>query len=156
MKVNSSAIQNGQIALPYGKFGTQFADDMPSYSLPFQITDVPAGTVSFAVVLDDPDSVPVCGFTWMHWLVANLKRPGLNANESIQINPDFVQGNNSWHKSLYGGMAPPDKPHTYVLTVYAFDADLPLQNGFSHDDLLHHIAGPHLLATAQITGVYPS
>ncbi len=156
MKVISSAIQNGKIDLPYGKFGTQFVDDMPSYSLPFEIINIPPDTISFAVILDDPDSLPVCGFIWTHWLIANLQRNHMTPNESIQRHPDFVQGNNSWNKPQYGGMAPPDKPHKYVLTVYALDTKLPLDDGFSKEELLNMVTGKHLLATATVTGVYPS
>jgi len=155
MIVTSTAVQNGQIDEIYGKFGTHFLHGMPSYSMPFHIAEVPDGTRSFAVVLDDPDSVPVAGFKWIHWLIANLTRPGLEANESVKINPDFIQGNNSWNVPLYGGMAPPDRPHTYVLTVYALDTTLPLKQGFTVDKLLHQIEG-HVLATAVLKGVYPN
>ncbi len=155
MKVTSSAVQNGQIALPYGKFGSEFLKGMPTFSIPFEITEAPVATQSFVVVLDDPDSVPVAGFKWIHWLVANLTRPMMAANESVKINPDFVQGNNSWNVPLYGGMAPPDKPHTYVLTVYALDTLLPLKTGFTMDKLLHLLEG-HVLDTATLKGVYPN
>lgn len=84
-------------------------------------------TVSFAFVLEDKDAYPVTGFVWIHWVGANLTRMELKENESQTAN-DFVQDVNSWISiqgnqqstelsSYYGGMAPPDKSHTYEFYV---------------------------------------
>ncbi|AZV57388.1 hypothetical protein [Clostridium sp. AWRP] len=82
-------------------------------------------TVSFAIVLEDKDAYPVTGgFTWIHWLVANITRNELKDNES-QTSDDFIQGINSWTSlqgnqqsrklsCYYGGMIPPDKPHLFL------------------------------------------
>ena len=50
-------------------------------------------------------------------------------------------------------MAPPNKPHTYDLIVYALDTVLPLQNGFTIEQLKYAIEG-HILAQAQTQGIY--
>ena len=34
--------------------------------------NVPAGTQSFALVMDDPDAVPVVGYAWVHWVAYNI------------------------------------------------------------------------------------
>ena len=71
-------------------------------SLPISIQDAPAGTVSYAIVLEDKDAYPVSGgFVWIHWTVANLTRTELEENESVSAT-DFVQGANSW-MSVQGG-----------------------------------------------------
>jgi len=103
MKVTSTGILHGVISDEYGKRGTQFnAHGMPTYSLPLSIQDAPAGTVSYAIVLEDKDAYPVSGgFVWIHWTVANLTRTELEENESISAT-DFVQGANSW-MSVQGG-----------------------------------------------------
>ena len=79
MKVTSTGILHGVISDEYGKRGTQFnAHGMPTYSLPISIQDAPAGTVSYAIVLEDKDAYPVSGgFVWIHWTVANLTRTEL-------------------------------------------------------------------------------
>ena len=132
MKVTSTGIIDGIIADEYGAKGTQFNEnEMPLYSLPLKIEDAPQGTKSFAIVMEDKDAVPVCGFSWIHWLVANLTRDELLAGES-QTATDFIQGVNSWisirgnnqsieGSSYYGGMAPPNAPHLYETHVYALD-----------------------------------
>lgn len=153
MKVQSAGIINGNIEDKYGKFGKDFISDMPSFSLPFKITDAPKKTVSFAVVLDDKDSVPVCGFVWIHWLIANLKKDELVAGASSNINAEFIQGSNSWNLPLYGGMAPPDKDHIYDLTVYALDKELTLEKGFSLEQLQKEMKG-HILEEYCLQGKY--
>ncbi|MFR3372402.1 MAG: YbhB/YbcL family Raf kinase inhibitor-like protein, partial [Clostridioides difficile] len=95
MKVTSTGIVNGVIEDKYGKRGTQFNEGgMPTYSLPLKFEDAPKNTVSFAVFLEDKDSVPVCGFAWIHWLAVNITKDELNENESVTAT-DFVQGTTS-------------------------------------------------------------
>ena len=153
MKVVSKGIRDGYFDDCYGKFGTQFKNDMPTFSIPFTIQDAPKETRSFAVVLDDTDAIPVAGFVWVHWLIANLKQTDIPENISIANSVDFVQGQNSWGESLYGGMAPPNCTHVYDLKVYALDSELPLQDGFTYDELMSAMTG-HVLSEATLSGKY--
>jgi len=163
MKLSSSGIIDGIIQDKYGKRGTQFNKaKMATYSIPLKIEEAPEKTVSYVVVLDDKDSVPVCGFVWIHWLVADLTRNELKENESISAT-DFVQGATSWYarggglsaleSSLYGGMAPPNEPHTYEIHVYALDTKLNLKPGFFLNELYKAMDG-HILDTATLKGIY--
>ena len=163
MKVTSSAIRNGAFEDKYGKRGTQFSPNgMPTYSIPFDIFDAPAGTQSFAVVLEDKDAITASGFVWIHWLIANLQRTQVVENESLTAT-DYVQGANSWasvlgkfdiaEASCYGGMAPPNCLHRYELIVYALDTTLDLQAGFRFNDL-HFAMQDHILSKAVVMGTY--
>lgn len=163
MNVTSSGISGGVICDKYGKRGTQFnKDGIPTYSLPLKIEGAPAGTKSFAIILEDKDAVPVCGHVWIHWLVANLKRTELKENES-QTAKDFVQGANSYsglvggldrrEMSCYAGMVPPDAPHTYELHVYALDTELQLEPGFHMNELYWAMRG-HILEEHTLYGTY--
>lgn len=165
MKVTSNGITKGIIDAKYGKSGTQFNScGMPTYSLPFKIENAPAGTVSYAVVLEDKDAFPVSGgFSWIHWTVANLTRNEVFENES-QTATDFVQGVNSCTSmqggqqskelsSFYGGMAPPDAPHLYELHVFALNTTLELEPGFLMNHLYHKMDG-HILAQFTLKGTY--
>lgn len=165
MKVVSDGIQNGIIADEYGKHGSQFNENgMPTCSLPFEILDPPEGTKSFALLLEDKDAYPVTpGFSWVHWLAADITRTRLMADES-RTAADFVQGANSWISpqggsqsrelsSCYGGMAPPNEPHIYELHVYALDTLLGLENGFLLHELFRRMEG-HILAQATLKGEY--
>lgn len=165
MRVISHAIVDGVIQDAYGKHGKHFNENgMPTYSLPLEILDAPEGTRSYALFLEDKDAYPVSGgFSWVHWLAANLTRSKLEENES-QSATDFVQGANSWTSiqggkqsrvlsSFYGGMAPPDAPHVYELHVYALDCLLPLENGFLLNELFHAMEG-HVLDQFTLKGAY--
>ncbi|MTK70838.1 YbhB/YbcL family Raf kinase inhibitor-like protein [Turicibacter sanguinis] len=164
MKVTSTGIIDGIIADEYGAKGTQFNEnEMPLYSLPLKIEDAPQGTKSFAIVMEDKDAVPVCGFSWIHWLVANLTRDELLAGES-QTATDFIQGVNSWisiqgdnqsieASSYYGGMAPPNAPHLYETHVYALDTLLDLKPGFYMNELYRAMDG-HILDCCTLKGEY--
>lgn len=165
MYVISQGIVNGIIDDKYGKYGTYFNENgIPSYSLPFEIFDVPKGTKSFALFFEDKDACPISGgFSWVHWVAANITRTKIAENESQTAN-DFVQGLNSWisiqggqqDKKLsacYGGMAPPNEPHTYELHVYALDTLLELEDGFMFHELFKKMEG-YVLDTYTLKGRY--
>lgn len=152
MIVTSTGIVNGTILDQYGKRGTQFLNSMPTYSLPFVIEGAPPQTESYAFILEDEDAIPVSGFSWIHWLGANLKRTRVEENESLE-EADFLQGKNSWGVNLYGGMAPPNAPHQYDLHVYALDCTLDLTDGFSVEALRKAMQG-HILAEYTLSGQY--
>ena len=71
-------------------------------------------------------------------ITQKITRTSLEENAS-QTATDFVQGLNSWVSlqggrqspqlsARYGGMAPPNEPHTYELHVYALDTLLDLKD----------------------------
>lgn len=97
MVVTSTGIIDGVIRDKYGSRGEHFNENgIPTLSIPFKIENTPANSFSFALVLEDKDAYPVTGgFTWIHWLAANIKRSELKENES-QNAKDFLQGINSW------------------------------------------------------------
>ena len=163
MKVTSTGIENGFWADRFGKFGSDLsAKGKNVRSVPLSISDAPAGTVSFAVVLDDKDAIPVCGFNWIHWTLCNLTQAEV-AEDASRNSPDFIQGSTSFHSaagdetraeaSCYGGMAPPDADHEYTLTVYALDCTLDLTEGFYLNEMLRAMRG-HVLAHARVSAMY--
>lgn len=152
MKITSKGIIDGIIADKYGKRGQDFVDGIPSLSLPFVIHDAPIATRSFAVVLKDDDAVPVAGFSWIHWLAANITSNMMPENAS-RTSTAFIQGMNSWNISYYGGMTPPNAPHRYDLHVYALNEELPLSNGFTLEELNIAMKG-HILEEYVLTGIY--
>ena len=128
----------------YAKYATETVGHSAVLSFPFDILDIPKGTKSVAWTLVDFDSIPVCGFAYIHWVVANVAV----SEEKLAVAEDFsrqshqqLRGSNSLvskflsdkfpevHQS-YIGPYPPDKDHRYTLTVYALDEMLELQEGF--------------------------
>jgi Raf kinase inhibitor-like YbhB/YbcL family protein len=86
--------------------------------------DVPSGTRSFAVTVYDEDARNGSG--WWHWTVLNLP-PDTRRLEAGAGSPNgplprgAVQLRNDYGGFGYGGPCPPpgDKPHHYLVTVYA-------------------------------------
>ena len=164
MQVTSSGIANGVIGDRFGKRGSQMNDfGKCTYSLPFSISGAPEGTVSYAFVLEDVDAVPVCGFSWIHWMGCDLTSEDVPEGASTS-SPSFTQGANSWisplagsrsieESSTYGGMAPPDRDHTYELHVFALDSMLNLAPGFLLNELRWAMEG-HVLDSATLKGLY--
>lgn len=162
MKVSVN-LPNGYLPDQYGKYAPAnfMLADHPVQSFPLTVSDLPEGTKTLAIVFIDFDSTPVCGFTWIHWLAANIPTSlaSLPAGASRQLKDQFVQGKNSNAGRLvngdpairqgYVGPQPPDKDHDYTLTVYALDKQLPLDNGYWLNDFLRAAKG-HVLGSAKI------
>ena len=89
----------------------------------------PAGTKSFALTVYDPDAPTGSGF-W-HWVVFNIPANATtlpkNAGDlKANLTPaGAVQSRTDFGVPGWGGPCPPkgDKPHRYIFTVYALDAD---------------------------------
>ena len=157
MKVKSKGIIDGFFMDRYGKRGT-----VADLSIPFTIEDAPDHTVSFAIVLEDIDAIPVCGFSWIHWIACNITRTVIEEGESKSAT-DFIQGmNSSW--SIQGGQSkdqaigfthfgPPDQPHRYDLHVYALVSKLDLKEGFYLNELKKAMEG-HIIQEVVLSGVY--
>lgn len=130
-------------------------------SFPFSIEDAPKETKSFAWSFIDDDSIPVCGFAYIHWVVANVTADKLSIEADYsRLDNNHLKGKNSLVSAFlptdyseiendYIGPYPPDKDHDYTLTVYALDCQLDLAEGFYLNEMKHAMEG-HILATASI------
>lgn len=146
MNVISSGIIHDRIDDKYGKHGDV------TYSIPMVFESYPENTQCFAIIVEDFDAIPVCGYDWIHWLVGNLEKPYLEENAS-QLCEDFIQGKNSMGISKYHGMAPPDKDHWYDITVYALDKLLDIKTGFTYEELKEKMMN-HILDEKNVKAFY--
>lgn len=156
------SLPNNLLPDKYGKYAS--SDDIkngkPIISFPIQLSNLPAETKTIALTFTDPDSIPVCGFEWIHWTAANIPSSQLEIPENFSqlAKSPIVQGKNSSASPLvdgpkdvptgYNGPNPPDQTHDYVLRVFALDDNLNLENGFWMNELLHKMNG-HVLSSAQ-------
>lgn len=168
MILTSKGIEQGIMALRFGKFGEQKLEGVPTRSLPLEWSNVPEGTKSIAVIMQDYDAIPVCGFSWIHWLVADID-PSLGGLEedASRSETTLIQGKNSLASKqicgelpdtitcFYGGPRPPDKDHEYEVTVYALDTVLGMKPGFRMNELLHAMRS-HILDQATVYAMYPA
>lgn len=162
----SSGIENGRIADRFGIKSEETVQDVPLRSLPFRWRGAPEGTRSFAVVFQDYDNIPDEGFSWIHWLVADMPMTcdELPENASRE-DKTLIQGMNSWIvpygpyagideglTRYYGGPAP-GRRHEYEAKIYALDRILGLDQGFYYNELLRAMTG-HILAERTLKGYY--
>jgi Raf kinase inhibitor-like YbhB/YbcL family protein len=117
--------------------------------------DAPAGTESFALIVDDPDA-PVG--TWVHWVIFNIPGAAHSLAGGIEKKDPLAdrtrQGQNDFRKIGYNGPCPPPgNAHRYFFKLYALNAELSLGPGATKSALEHAMEG-HILGQAQWMGRY--
>lgn len=141
MKLTSPVFHH-QESIPK-KFTCQGQDVNP----PLEIENVPEGTKSLALVMDDPDA-PVG--TWVHWVVFDMP-PSLRRIEENSV--PGREGRNDFRRNHYGGPCPPSGTHRYSFRLYALDQKLGLPDGISKKDLEKAMEN-HILDKAELIGLY--
>jgi len=106
--------------------------------------NVPAGTRSFALLMNDIDAPVAGGFH--HWVVYNIPAQV----RTLEGNASFEQGTTSMNTHAYFGPCPPPtgQPHHYIFTLYALKVDHVQERGLSYDGLIQAIEGQVLVARA--------
>ena len=122
----------------------------------------PTNTKQFALVYDDPDVV-FGGQTFVHWVVYKIPGtakglPGELPMDAVLTAPPeiagAIQGLSGFKRTGYRGPAPPPgKPHHYTWTVYALDAELPLEQGLNRNQLMEAIKG-HIIGQGSLVAIY--
>lgn len=161
MKINVE-LENGFLPEKYAKHtAAEFMrKGSPIVSFPIKLDNVPESTRAIALTFVDYDSIPVCGFAWIHWTaLIPQKVTELPENASQLQSFGMIQGANSLASNFvgerdknvterYSGPTPPDKNHDYTLNVYALDCVPDLTEGFFMNELLKAVNG-HTLAKAK-------
>ena len=117
----------------------------------------PAGTRSFALIVDDPDAPDPAApkLVWVHWVLYDLP-PGtreLREGASQSLPAGARQGKNDWKRTGYGGPCPPVGRHRYFHKLYALDTVLPDLKKPNKARLEQAMKG-HIVAEAQLIGTY--
>jgi Raf kinase inhibitor-like YbhB/YbcL family protein len=141
---------------PNGSIPAAYTSDGQDRSPPLAWSGAPAGTKSFALIVDDPDAPDPKApqRVWVHWVLYNLPADTTGLPEGVSRLPAGTrEGKNDWHKTGYGGPSPPVGRHRYFFKLYALDAMLP--------DLkeptkaaLEKAMGGHILGQAELIGTY--
>jgi Raf kinase inhibitor-like YbhB/YbcL family protein len=141
MKLSSVSFQeNGNI--PF-KFTCNGENVNPKLS----ISDIPEGTKSLTLVVDDPDA-----HGWVHWLVFNIS-PATALIEEDSVPKGAVQGKTGFGNNLYGGPCPPSGIHRYEFKLYALNSTLDIGETATKKDVESAMQG-HIMARAILTGLY--
>jgi len=143
LDVGSTAFDNDTEIPP------RYTCDGDDVSPPISWSAGPSGTVSYALIVDDPDAP---GGTWVHWVAWNLVEPRLD--EALPASSEALQqGTNSWGRTGYGGPCPPSGTHRYFFKVYALDTLLELPPTTDKQELLDAMEGK-TLAQGELLGHY--
>lgn len=142
MKITSSAFQHGKpIPIKYTCSGNDL-------SPPLAFSDIPDGTKSLALIMDDPDA-PMG--TFVHWVAWNIDA---NARELAEGASAPHQGKNGYSVNHYKGPCPPPgNPHRYFFKLYALDISLKLPDGAQKSQLEKAMEG-HIIGKAELVGTF--
>lgn len=112
----------------------------------------PQKTKSFAVVMSDPLA---SNGTFYHWVLFNVPTKIAEIPQGMEKPMSGAMfGKNDFGKEQYNGPCPPKGgAHTYIFTVYALDATLPLKHGATAKEVLAAMQ-KHIVGQNKLTAVY--
>jgi len=128
-------------------------------SPPLAWTGVPAGTQSFALIMEDPDAPPG---TWVHWVLYDLPGTLRELKENTPKTETLKNGGTHgacWgvdrfdRVGYYGPCPPPGKPHRYYFRIYALDTVLKWPPKKTAAELRQAMKG-HILGEGELMGTY--
>lgn len=150
MQITSPAFDHG------GSIPMVFSCEGHDASPPLQWGQVPKGTRSFALIVDDPDAPDPAHprMTWVHWVLYNLPPAVGGLPEAVTALPAGTrEGRNDWKRTGYGGPCPPIGRHRYFFKLYALDIELPDLETPDKQQLEQAMQG-HVLEKAELIGTY--
>jgi Raf kinase inhibitor-like YbhB/YbcL family protein len=143
MKLSSPDFSNG------GFFSKNFSCQGEGQSPRLIISGAPTGTVSFALILDDPDAG---AGVFTHWLAWNIET-GTTTLDIKKMPRQAIIGVNTAGTNKFLPPCPGSGLHHYYYRLYALDKKLSLSVKSGKSELLKEIAG-HILAEAVLLGQY--
>jgi len=152
----------GRIPRKYTQDAQGAVKDM---SPPIEWYNVPEGTVTLALIMEDPeapDPNDPAPNPWVHWVVVNIPATmkglpeGFTTKEVDDEDDELSQiqeGHNDFKVPSYRGPNPPIGEHRYEFQLYALDTKLKVPKKPSRDRVRDAMEG-HILAEAMFVGVY--
>ena len=150
LTLKSSAFQHN------GSIPVQHTCDGADTSPPLEWSGAPAGTKSFALIVDDPDAPDPKApkMTYVHWVMYDIQPSVTSLSAGIkEALSDARDGRNDWKKTGYGGPCPPIGRHRYFFKLYALDAVLG-DLGTPTKAKLEQAMRDHVLEKAELIGTY--
>jgi len=147
-QLTSSAFSNE------GTIPANYTCDGSDMSPPLAWSGAPAGTKSYALVVDDPDAP---AGTWVHWVVWNIPATvnalAENVAKTAELPDGTRQGISDFKRPGWGGPCPPSGTHRYYFKLYALDALLVVSAPATKRDL-EAAMKDHILGQATLLGTY--
>ena len=152
MELSSNAWTHGGEIPP--KYTCEGDDVSPALSW----QGAPEGTVSFALIVDDPDAPDPAHprrTPYVHWVLCGIPATATALPEAVAEEdlPDgTILGVSDWKRTRYGGPCPPIGRHRYFFKLYALDV-IPNLRAPTKSQLEKAMHG-HILAQAELVGTY--
>ncbi len=152
MKLTSTAFEH------HGSIPKLHTCDGGDHSPPLAWSEAPAGTKSFALVVDDPDAPDPAApkMTWVHWVLYDIPAEFRALPQGVKakdLPKGTREGINDWKRTGYGGPCPPIGRHRYFHKLYALDTVLGDLHRPAKAALEKAMEG-HVLARAELIGTY--
>ncbi|MGQ0657718.1 MAG: YbhB/YbcL family Raf kinase inhibitor-like protein [Chromatiales bacterium] len=141
-----------------GSIPAKYTCDGQDVSPALQWSEIPAGTQSLTLIVDDPDAPDPAApkMTWVHWVLYNLPPGATGLPEGVErkaLPAGTREGLNDWKRSGYGGPCPPIGRHRYFHKLYALDIVLPDLGTPTKADVERTMRG-HIIGEALLIGTY--
>ena len=144
LRLTSTAFDNG------GRIPDRYGRDGENVNPPLSVGMVPDEATTLALIVDDPDAVPVGGEVFLHWLVWNV--PASRTDIPAGWTPGTATvGENDFGNRRYDGPAPPDREHTYRFKCYALRSALNVPAAASKEEVGAAMR-TEVLSQTQLTG----
>ncbi len=148
LRITSPAFEAG------GSIPARFTCTGENLSPALEWSEPPAGTRSFALIMDDPDAP---NGTFVHWVIFNIPASSRGLPEAFPSGaklPDgTLQGLSGARSHGYVGPCPPSGTHRYFFKLYALDAMLNISSDAGAGDLMNALSG-RILANAELMGTF--
>ena len=125
---------------------SKYTCDGENVNPPLKIADIPKGTESLVLIVEDLDAFKT---PWVHWVVWNIDPQDTIEEDSIP----GIEGTTNFKNQSYNGPCPPSREHCYVFAVYALDTILDLDSSTAKQDVEKAMEG-HILAKGKLSGIY--
>ena len=149
MEITSPQFKNNE-SIP-----SKFTCDGENINPELNIKDIPKGTKSLALIMDDPDipdsvkeNLGIEEFE--HWNLFNI---GADVTAIKENTAPGIEGKHSGGGVGYTGPCPPDGEHRYFFKLFALDADIDL-SGDADKAALEEAMSGHVLDKAELMGLY--
>jgi Raf kinase inhibitor-like YbhB/YbcL family protein len=141
-----------------GEIPTQYTCEGADIAPPLAWSDLPKGTQSLALIVDDPDAPDPKApkMTYVHWVLYNIPTSAAGLAEGVtkaSLPAGTREGLNDWKRTGYGGPCPPIGRHRYFHKLYALDTVLPDLGEATKPQLEKAMEG-HVLAKTELLGTY--
>ncbi len=138
-----------------GAIPREFTCEGPDTAPALEWSGAPAGTKSFALIVDDPDAPDPKApkMTYVHWVLYDIPSSATGLPKGGKAPAGARDGKNDWKKTGYGGPCPPIGRHRYFFKLYALDTQLGDLKTPDKPALLKAMQS-HILGQAEVVGTY--